>query len=75
MIDFDFSDGLKIVLVSLFMLGSVQLHAVIDDSSQRAADRTGHLVSQPRPAHAVRHVSDSFDDGEERLRRGPALRT
>lgn len=75
MAGFDFTDGLKMILVTIFMLGSVQLHALIDESAQRSADRTEHFASQPRPAQAVRRLSDSFDAGEERLRWGPAPRT
>ena len=76
--EFDFTDGLKIVLVSIFMLGSVQLHALIDESGEHSADRaerlsTGHpaqVSSQP-----TRDAGDSFEAGEAALRAGPASTT
>jgi hypothetical protein len=55
--EFDFTDGLKIVLASVFMLGSVQLHVLIDESAERTADRTQVRAS---PAiHPARHVRDA----------------
>ncbi len=45
--EFDFTDGLKIVLVSIFLLGSVQLHALIDESTQHAEDRAQRLATTP----------------------------
>ncbi len=76
--EFDFTDGLKIVLVSIFMLGSVQLHALIDESSDRAADRSEGKAPSAQAGAVVRRVgtvSDGFDDADDRLRSGPAFRT
>lgn len=50
--EFDFTDGLKIVLVAIFMLGSVQLHALIDESSQHVEDRGQRAASADLPARA-----------------------
>ena len=76
--EFDFTDGLKIVLVSVFMLGSVQLHALIDESTQHSADRAERAAAAPSTAASanVQRVldrRDSFDEGEARLRKA-ALR-
>ncbi len=62
--EFDFTDGLKIVLVSIFMLGSVQLHAVIDESGNHAAGRVDRLASPATPAaQATQEVSMPADVG------------
>lgn len=54
--EFDFTDGLKIVLVSVFLIGSVQLHAVIDESDEHAAD---HAAGRAAPVtQAPRQGSD-----------------
>ena len=78
MSEFDFTDALKLVLVSIFMLGTVQLHALIDESTQHSADRSERLMAERRANPAARQLGDapdSFDDGENQLRRGPAFRT
>ena len=53
--EFDFTDGLKIVLVAIFMLGSVQLHALIDESSQHVEDRGQRAASADWPVSAAIH--------------------
>jgi hypothetical protein len=47
--DFDFGDCVKVVLVSVFLLGSVQLHAVVDD---RASDAEARAMKIQRLAPA-----------------------
>lgn len=74
--EFDFGDGLKIVLVSIFLLGSVQLHALIDESSQHSEERAGRAAPQAVSAPTVgraAEVREDLDDDGARLRNGPAL--
>ncbi|TDU25725.1 hypothetical protein DFR24_4170 [Panacagrimonas perspica] len=74
--EFDFGDGLKIVLVSIFLLGSVQLHALIDESSQHSEERDERAASRAVSAPTVDQAADvreDLDADEARLRNGPAL--
>jgi len=74
--EFDFGDGLKIVLVSIFLLGSVQLHALIDESSEHSEARAERSVSTKNANSAAGQTVDlreDLDKDEARLRDGPAL--
>ena len=50
--DFDFGDCVKVVLASVFLLGSVQLHAVVNDRASDAEARA-MKIQQLAPARAV----------------------
>lgn len=63
--EFDFTDGLKIVLVSIFLLGSVQLHALIDESSQHADERAARMA-EPSITRSAGHADESLDAVEAR---------
>lgn len=63
--EFDFQDCLKATLAGIFLLGSVQLHAVMaDQGPDEPTDRPPHAQNNV-PGHAPRYDSDAPAQADE----------